>query len=160
MGEKCLAVYPGVFDPPTLGHLDIIRRGLAVFDRLVVAVAVNPGKQPLWSAAERQAMLREATADLDRVSVDTYEGLTVDFVKACGARAILRGIRTTSDYDWESHLAGTNRAASGIETVFVMADGRYAYITSSLVKEVARLGGDVSAMVPPVVLEALKKRFP
>ena len=90
MGEKCLAVYPGVFDPPTLGHLDIIRRGLAVFDELVVAVAANPGKQPLWSADDRQAMLREAAADLARVSVDTYEGLTVDFVKGRGARAILR----------------------------------------------------------------------
>lgn len=159
MPGTSLAVYPGAFDPPTLGHLDIIRRGLTIFDELVVAVTANPGKQPLLEVAEREALLREATADLGGVSVETYEGLTVDYAKHRGARVILRGIRTMSDLDYESHLAGTNRALSGIETVFVLAGDATRFITSSLVREVARLGGDVSAMVPPCVIEALKRKL-
>ena len=159
MGSKRVAVYPGMFDPPTLGHLDIIRRARALFDELVVAVAVNPDKQSLWSPAERQALLREATADLDGVTVDIYDGLTVDYAASRGACAIVRGIRTLSDFDYESHLALTNRAMTGIETVFVLADRRVSFISSSLIREIARMGGDVSAMVPPCVTKALKKTF-
>jgi pantetheine-phosphate adenylyltransferase len=159
MPTRRLAVYPGTFDPPTLGHLDVVRRGLAVFGRVAVAVTDNPGKQPLLAAAERIALLKEATADLEGVTVEAYNGLTVLFAKQRGACAILRGIRTMSDLDFESHLALTNRAMSGIETVFVLSDGRYSFITSTLVREIARMGGDVSAMVPPCVLKALRKKY-
>jgi pantetheine-phosphate adenylyltransferase len=159
MTTRRAAVYPGALNPPTLGHLDIIRRGLAVFDEVIVAVAVNPDKHPLWSAEERAALLGAATADLANVTIDTFEGLTVDYAARCGACAILRGIRTMSDFDYESHLAQTNRTMTGIETVFVRAGPQSGYITSSLVREIARLGGDVSKMVPPCVLDALKKKF-
>ena len=159
MAGKGRIVYPGAFDPPTLGHLDIIQRGLSVFDEVVVAVAAKPGKETLFDAAERVALVRETTAGTDGVTVETYDGLTVDFVGRCEARAILRGIRTMSDFDYESHLALTNRTISEVETVFVMAGARYSFISSSLIKEVARLGGDVSAMVPPCVAEALERKF-
>jgi len=159
MGDKRLAVYPGMFDPPSLGHLDIIRRGLAVFDEIIVAVAANPDKAPLFTVAERMELLREAAADLAGVRVDSYEGLTVDFVKRVGAGGILRGIRTMSDFDYERHLALTNRTISGVETVFVMGSETYGFISSRLIREVARFGGDVSALVPPCVAKALAKRF-
>ena len=157
--EKRLAVYPGTFDPPTLGHLDIIRRGLDVFDEIVVAVTDNADKRTLLSAKERVRLLRAATQDLQGVSVEPYSGLTIAFARRRGACAILRGIRTMSDFDYESHLALTNRTVGGIETVFVLADARLSYISSSLIKEIAGLGGDVSAMVPPAVLQALQKRL-
>jgi len=159
MAEQRVAVYPGSFDPPTLGHLDIVRRGLTIFDELVVAVSDNPGKQHLFSTVERVALLREATADLPGVSVETYTGLTVSYVQRRGGCAILRGIRTLSDFDYESHLALTNRAMSGLETVFVMASPACSFISSSLIREIARLGGDVSAMVPAGVNLALGKKF-
>jgi len=154
-----VAVFPGVFDPVTRGHLDIIRRGAALFDRLVVAVAENPDKRSLFPADERVAMMREAVADLDAVEVQAYEGLTVEFVGRCGAAVILRGLRQHSDFEYEYQLALTNRTISGIETVFVMADEKVAYVSSHLVREVARLGGDVSALVPPNAVQALKAKL-
>jgi pantetheine-phosphate adenylyltransferase len=157
--KKRIAVFPGAFDPPTLGHLDIVQRGLTIFDEVVVAVARNPGKAPLFSVEERIALLREATAGLAGVTVDAYEGLTVDYVRKLGATAILRGLRTPTDLDFEMQLALTNRAISGTETVFVAAGERYSFISSSLIKEVARLGGDVSSMVPPEVLRGLKEKL-
>jgi pantetheine-phosphate adenylyltransferase len=157
--KKRIAVFPGAFDPLTLGHLDIMRRGLTIFDEVVVAVARNPGKAPLFSVEERLALLREATAGMERIAVDAYEGLTVDYVRKLGASVILRGIRTPTDLDFELHLALTNRAISGTETVFVAAGERYWFISSSLIKEVARLGGDVSSMVPPAVLRALREKL-
>ena len=159
MAAKRLAVYPGAFDPPTLGHLDIVRRGLAVFDEVVVAVSANSGKSHLFGVEEREALLREATAGMEGVVVDAYEGLTVDYARRRGACALLRGVRTMSDFDYESHLALTNRAISGIETVFVIAAEGYGFISSSLVREVAGLGGDVSSLVPPCVCEALKRKL-
>jgi pantetheine-phosphate adenylyltransferase len=159
VSNKRIAVYPGAFDPPTLGHLDIVRRGLALFDEVVVAVAVNPDKTSLCTVAERETLLREATADLPGVTVDSYEGLTVDYVRHRGGGAILRGIRTLSDFDYESHLALTNRSMTGVETVFVLAAPEVSFISSTLVRQIARAGGDISPMVPPCVASALKAKF-
>jgi len=159
MSGRKTAVYPGVFDPVTLGHLDIIRRGAALFDRLVVAVASNPAKQSLFTADERLAMVREATQDVGGVIADAYEGLTVEFVGRCRASVILRGLRQHSDFEYEYQLALTNRTLSNIETLFVMADEKTAYISSRLVREVASLGGDVSALVPANVLTALEEKL-
>lgn len=159
MSDKRIAVYPGAFDPPTLGHLDVVRRGLTVFDEVVVAVAVNPDKRPLFSPEERVDLWRRSTADLRGVTIDAFNGLTVDYAARCGASAILRGVRSVSDFDYESHLALTNRTMTGIETVFMLAGPQEAFITSSLVREISRLGGDVSKMVPPCVLEALKRKL-
>ena len=159
MSGRQTAVYPGVFDPITLGHLDIIKRGAALFDRLVVAVASNPAKRSLFASEERLAMVRQATEDVGGVIVDAYEGLTVEFVGRCRASVILRGLRQHSDFEYEYQLALTNRTLSGVETLFVMADEKTAYISSRLVREVASLGGDVSALVPPNVLTALKQKL-
>jgi pantetheine-phosphate adenylyltransferase len=159
MGTVKVGVFPGVFDPVTLGHMDIIRRGAALFDRLVAAVAENPSKESLFTAEERMGMLREATAGLEGVEVASYDGLTVDFVGQYGASVILRGLRQHSDFEYEYQLALTNRTISGVETLFVMADERAAYISSRLVREVASLGGDVSKLVPANVAEALAKKL-
>jgi pantetheine-phosphate adenylyltransferase len=159
VSNRKTAVYPGVFDPITLGHLDIIRRGAALFDRLVVAVASNPGKQSLFSIEERLALVRAATKGLPRVAVDSYRGLTVAYVQRHGASVILRGLRQHSDFEYEYQLALTNRTISGVETVFVMADERVAFISSHLVREVAAMGGDVSRLVPRNVLVALRKKL-
>ena len=153
------AVYPGVFDPPTSGHLDIIGRGAGLFDRLIVAVSKNPDKETFFDAEERIDLLAEATADMPGVEIQGYTGLTVDFVKQVDASAILRGIRTQTDVNHEQRLALTNRTISGIETVFVLADSRLAYISSTLVKEIAAFGGDVSQMVPPNVLSAIARKL-
>ena len=158
MSKQRVAVYPGVFDPVTLGHTDIIRRGAALFDRLIVAVANNPAKQSLFTTDERLAMVREAVGNLKGVAVDSYEGLTVEYVRRHGASVILRGLRQHSDFEYEYQLALTNRTISGVETVFVMADERVAYISSHLVREVAALGGDISRFVPAHVVNALKAK--
>jgi pantetheine-phosphate adenylyltransferase len=159
MNKQRVAVYPGVFDPVTLGHVDIIRRGAALFGRLIVAVATNPSKQSLFSTEERLAMVRDAAGDLAGVAVDSYEGLTVEYVRRHGASVILRGLRQHSDFEYEYQLALTNRTISGIETIFVMADERVAYISSHLVREVAALGGNVAPLVPKGVLKALKAKM-
>lgn len=159
MSNAETAIYPGAFDPVTLGHLDIIRRGAALFHHLIVAVAVNPEKQSLFPIEAHVALVKEATAAIPGVTVDAYEGLTVDFVAKHKASVLLRGLRQRSDFEYESQLALTNRTISGVETVFVMADERVAYISSRLVREVAALGGDVSRLVPPAVVAALKRRL-
>ena len=158
MSTKRVAVYPGVFDPITLGHLDIIRRGAALFDRLIVAVADNPDKQSLFSREERLAMATAAVSGLDGVAVDSYEGLTVEYVRGHGATVILRGLRQHADFEYEYQLALANRTISGVETLFVMADEKTSYISSNLVREVARLGGDVSRFVPAGVVKAMKAK--
>ena len=158
MSNRKIAVYPGVFDPITLGHLDIIRRGAALFDHLVVAVAGNPSKKSVFTTDERLAMVREAVRGIRGVTVDSYEGLTVEYVGRLKASVILRGLRQHSDFQYEYQLALTNRTISGIETLFVMADEKAAYISSHLVREVVALGADVSRLVPRHVVKALKAK--
>lgn len=161
-----LAIYTGSFDPPTLGHLDVIRRGRALFDDLVIAVGRNIGKRELFSLAERRRLLEENVRDIlaesddgGGVSVDTYQGLTVDFARQRGARVILRGIRNITDLAYEVQLAMTNRQVAGIETVFIATSQAYSYTSSNLIKQIAALGGDLdqlAAIVPANVISALK----
>ncbi len=155
-----IALYPGSFDPVTNGHVDVIRRALAVFDRVVVGVLANPRKSPLLPAATRVEVLRAslAAADIpdDRVDVVTFDGLTVDAVKAHGAGSIIRGLRAISDFETEMQLAHNNRKlAPDIDTVFFMTAVEHGYVSSSLVKEIASFGGDISSMVPDAALHAL-----
>ena len=154
------AIYPGSFDPITLGHLDIIERGSKIFDKLTVAVATNAEKQAIFSVEERKEMIMEVTKDLDNVVIDSFSGLTVNYVKETGCNVILRGIRTVSDFEYEFQMALTNRTfAPDIETVFVMASEKYSFISSQLIKESVRLGGDVTVFVPPKVHERLVEKL-
>jgi len=159
---KRKAVYAGSFDPITKGHLDIVRRALGVFDEIIVAVAHNPGKDTaLFTAPERVAMIREALSDVgDRVSVDAFSGLLVEYCDRVHANAIIRGLRAVSDFEYEFQMAMMNRHLnSRVETYFMSSSEAYFYTASRLVKEVAGLGGDVSALVPPIVHRALVERF-
>ena len=154
------AVYPGTFDPITYGHLDLIQRGTRLFEELVVGVSEHPQKQPLFTLQERVAMVRQLVTQMPNVRVETFTGLTVDFVRAHQAQVILRGIRTVSDFEYEFQMALTNRQlAPDVETVFVMSDQRYAFISSRLIKEAVTHGGDVSAFVPPAVAQALSQKL-
>lgn len=157
------AVYPGTFDPVTNGHLDLIERGRRLFGHLVVAVARNPSKVPLFSIEERVAILEELVADWDDVSVDTFSGLVVDYVGERGDGFILRGIRSVSDFDYEYQMALTNRSlAPAIDTVFMMPDERYSYTSSTLIKDIVSHGGSIKRFVPELVearmIEKLRKR--
>jgi pantetheine-phosphate adenylyltransferase len=157
-----IAVYPGSFDPITNGHLDVIGRAAGVFERVIVAVLANPRKQPLLSADERVAVIRTALAatgvDAERVTVDTFDGLTVDFCRRVGAGFIVRGLRAVSDFETEMQLAHNNRRlAPGVDTVFFMTAVEHGYVSSSLVKEIAAFGGDVSEMIPSVAVDALRR---
>lgn len=155
-----LAIYPGSFDPPTLGHLDLIERGSRIFPRLLVAVLRNTEKQALFTVAERVEMLREATANLPGVEVCEFGGLLVDFAQSRGARALLRGIRAISDYEYEFQMAWMNRRmAPDLETVFMMPGEAYAYLSSRLVKEVAAGGRPVTGMVSPAVERRLRQKL-
>jgi pantetheine-phosphate adenylyltransferase len=154
------ALYPGTFDPPTNGHVDLIQRGAKLFDRLTVAILNNPDKNPLFSVEERVEMLKEVTGALENVSIATFEGLTVEFARQQGAAAILRGIRAISDYEYEFQMALMNRRlAPEIETVFLQPAGRYSFVSSRMVKEVFTLGGDVTGLLPPNVLKRLRGRI-
>ena len=153
------AIYPGSFDPVTNGHLDLMARGAKLFDRLVVAVLRNAAKNPLFSVAERVEMLREGTLGLTNVEVATFEGLLVDFARERGAQAVLRGIRAISDYEYELQMAHMNRRLNPtVETIFLMPDAQYSYVSSRLVKEVFRAGGSVKGLVPQSVIDRLKGR--
>ena len=155
-----VAVYPGSFDPITNGHVDIIRRGLVAFERLTVAVAHNPRKEGLFSVAERQRLIVESVAHDPRVSVDAFDGLLVDYAKRIGATVVIRGLRAVSDFEYEFQMANMNRHLhSGMETVFLMTGADF-YVSSSLVREVASLGGDIHQLVPAPVSAAVRARFP
>ncbi len=154
------AIYPGTFDPPTNGHLDLIERGSKIFDHLVVAILRNSAKDPLFTVEERVEMLKEVTAGIDTVSVATFNGRMVEFARRQGASAVLRGIRAISDYEFEFQMALMNRRlAPEIETVFLQPAGRYSFVSSRLVKEVVSLDGDVTGLLPPNVLERLRARL-
>jgi pantetheine-phosphate adenylyltransferase len=154
------ALYPGTFDPPTNGHIDLIQRGAKLFDHLVVAVLNNPGKNPFFTVEERVEMLQESISGLSNVSVATFDGLMVDFARQQGASAVLRGIRAISDYEYEFQMALMNRRlAPEIETVFLQPAGRYSFVSSRMLKEVFSFGGEVTGLVPPNVLKRLRSRF-
>jgi pantetheine-phosphate adenylyltransferase len=156
-----IAVYPGSFDPLTNGHLDIIRRATRLFDRILVAVLENEGKSPLFSVAERMELIARCTHDLPEVEVHSFSGLLVDFMRHAGATVVVRGIRAVSDYEYELQMALMNRELStSVGTIFMLPAVEYTYVSSRLVKEVFRLGGDVARLVPPDVLESLKARLP
>lgn len=153
------AVFPGSFDPLTNGHVDIIRRGARLFDRIIVAILVNAEKRPLFPAAERVELVRQAFRDEPKVEVDTFEGLLVDYVERRGAGVIVRGLRAVSDFEYEMQMALMNRHLNpGVETVFMMPAEQYTYVSSRLVKEVAALGGSVSGLVPDHVESRLMNR--
>jgi pantetheine-phosphate adenylyltransferase len=158
--KKVTAIYPGSFDPPTNGHLDLIERGSKIFDELVVAILRNAEKTPLFSVGERRRMLEELTSGFKNVSVDTFDGLTVDYAARVKASAVLRGIRALSDYEYELQMALMNRKLRpDLETVFMMPAEQYSYLSSRLVREVARLGGDISGLVPEIVEQRLKEKL-
>jgi pantetheine-phosphate adenylyltransferase len=154
-----LAVYPGTFDPITNGHADILRRALGIFGQVVVALAENPRKAPLFTIEERRAMILEAAGRDPRVEVDAFEGLLVDYVRRRGAGVVIRGLRALADFEYEFQQAHMNRhLAPQVETVFLMTSEESFFVSSSLVKEVALMGGDVSRMVPAAVVAALKAK--
>ncbi|NEX19258.1 pantetheine-phosphate adenylyltransferase [Thiorhodococcus mannitoliphagus] len=153
-------VYPGTFDPITNGHVDLIHRAARLFDRVVVAVAEDTGKAPMFSTDERVALVRASVGEESNVDVVKFSGLLVSFARASGISVIMRGLRAVSDFEYEFQLAGMNRhMAPDIETLFLTPAEKYTYISSSLVREIARLSGDVSAFVSPIVQAALKERF-
>ena len=155
-----IAIYPGSFDPVTHGHLDVLKRALAIFDRVILAIAVNVNKKSLFTAEERTAQLTKLMADEPRVEVDQMNGLLVEYAARRGAGAIVRGLRAVADFEYEFQLALMNRTlAPKVDTVFLMTDEHHFYVSSSLVREVARFGGDVSSFVPPAVAKALKEKF-
>lgn len=154
------AIYPGSFDPVTYGHLDIIKRALNIFEEVVVAVASNPGKKPLFSLKERVKMIKQATRDLDRVIVEDFNDLVVEYAHRKKIRVIIRGVRMISDFEYEFQMALTNRKlAPDIETIYLMPSESYSYISSKLLKEAAGLGADISHFVPKFIDSALKAKF-
>jgi len=154
-----LAIYAGTFDPFTFGHIDIARRAHRLFPRLVIAVTTNPEKSALFSLEERRRIIRDATREMRGVSVDSFDGLLMDYVRRKGARVVIRGIRAMSDFEYEFQMALMNRKlCDEIETVFLMPHEKYSYLSSRLVREIALLGGDVSAFVTPMVEKMLKAR--
>ena len=151
------ALVPGSFDPPTKGHLDVIERCVALFDRVVVAVIRNPAKSPMFSTEERIELLEQCCASWNNVEVDSFEGLLVDYADDKGVHTIVKGLRAVTDFDYEIQMAQMNRHLSGIETLFVATKPEYGYLSSSLVKQVAGLGGNVDALVPDPVAKALRR---
>jgi pantetheine-phosphate adenylyltransferase len=150
---------PGSFDPPTKGHLDVIERCAGIFDHVVVAIVANPSKEPMFTAPERKDLLEECVARWENVEVDTFSGLLVDFASLKGVDIIVKGLRAMTDFDYEFQMSQMNRHLSNIVTMFVATKPEYGYLSSSLVKQVAGLGGSVDMLVPDLVAKALKERF-
>lgn len=158
--EKRRAIYPGSFDPVTYGHLDIIRRARLIFEEVIVVVAVNPQKDSFFTLEERVNFMKRALGKIKGVKVESHEGLTVEYAKAKKARAVIRGLRATSDFDYEFQMAVTNRKLSHqVDTVFLMPSESHFYISSRLIKEIARLKGDISAYVPGFVAKSIRERL-
>ena len=157
---KSRAIYPGTFDPVTYGHIDLIKRARKIFDEVIVAVAHNPSKEPLFTVEERIAFLRRATRPLKGVTVDHFDSLVVDYARRRGARVMVRGLRMLSDFEYEFQMALTNRKlAEDVETIFMMPSESYAYISARLIKEAGALGANLSAFIPPFVAEALRRKL-
>lgn len=155
-----IAIYPGTFDPITNGHLDIIKRAVRIFDKVIVAVATNTGKAPLFTMDERKEQIQRSVKDIDRVEVEVFSGLIVDFCHQKGATALIRGLRAVSDFEYEFQMALLNRKlGKDVESVFLMPKEKYTYLSSSMIKEIAALGGDVSGFVPEHVKDELKHKF-
>ena len=158
---KTRAIYPGTFDPVTYGHIDLIKRARNIFDEVVVAVAHNPGKSPLFTVEERVRFLKQATRSMRGIIIDDFDSLVVDYVRRKGARVMIRGLRMLSDFEYEFQMALTNRKLSEqVETIFMMPAESYAYISARLIKEAGALGADLSAFVPPFVANALHQKLP
>jgi len=154
-----IAIYPGSFDPITNGHLDILERALRLFDKVVITIARNSAKNPLFTEKERIALIQKATKDYRNVEVDSFDGLLVKYVQKKNAIAVVRGLRAMTDFEYELQMALMNRKLDEkMETVFLMPNEKYTYLSSNFVREIARLGGDVSKFVPPVVLKALQQK--
>jgi pantetheine-phosphate adenylyltransferase len=160
MGDKFVrAIFPGSFDPITNGHLDVVKRGMRLFDELIIAVGRSPIKNQLFTPEERVEMIAELIGDMPAVSVESFEGLTVEHAAQRKASVILRGLRSLTDVQYEFQLAMTNRAVAGIETVFIMTSEQYGFTSSTLIREVASLGGDLSNLIPASVYRRLEERF-
>lgn len=154
------AVYPGTFDPVTNGHLDVIKRALQLFDRLIVAVAANPRKRPLFTVEERMEMLRRSTKGLPGVQIDAIDGLVVDYALRVRAPVVVRGLRAVSDFEYELQMALMNRSLnSRVDTIFLMPSQNHIYLNSGLVKEIAEMGGSLRGLVPPTVAKALRRKL-
>ncbi len=157
---KRTAVYPGSFDPVTNGHLDIIHRGLKIFDQIIVTILDNPAKKTLFTVEERIWLLKESLGDIERIEVDSYNGLLVDYAQKRQAHALLRGMRAVSDFEYEFQMALMNRRLNReVQTVFLMTGLRWIFTSSSIIKEAAQFGGDIESMVPPVVQKKLQEKF-
>ena len=157
---KRIAIYPGSFDPVTNGHIDIVRRGTKLFDHIIVTILHNPNKQSLFTIDERLEMLKESMQDISGISFDSFGGLLVDYANQCGAQAILRGMRAVSDFEFEFQMALMNRKLNReIQTVFLMTGFRWIFTSSSIIKEAAQFGGDITEMVPPIVNRNLQEKF-
>lgn len=159
-GEHRIAVYPGSFDPVTFGHLDIIRRAAKQYDTLIVAVLNNTSKNPLFTVEERVALLQEVTKDLPNIEIDSFRDLLVRYMRSRNAQVSVRGIRSVTDFEYELQMASTNRQLDeGIETIFMMTNPKYSYLSSSIVKEIAKFGGAVHDLVPPAVEAGLRRKY-
>lgn len=155
-----IAIYPGTFDPITNGHLDIIKRAARIFDKVIVAVATNTGKAPLFSMDERKKLIQDAVKNIDKVEVDAFSGLIVDYCHQRGATALIRGLRAVSDFEYEFQMALLNRKiGKDVESVFLMPKEKYTYLSSSMIKEIAEFGGDITSFVPDHVRIELKNKF-
>ncbi|MFC1867094.1 pantetheine-phosphate adenylyltransferase [Thermodesulfobacteriota bacterium] len=158
--NKRLAIYPGTFDPLTNGHLSILKRALTIFDRLIIAILVNPKKTPLFSLDERKSMIEEVLKSRSNIEVDSFDGLLVDYAVKKGSNVILRGLRALSDFEFEFQLALMNRKLNrDVQSLFLMTDYKWFYTSSTIIKEAASLGGDISGLAPPIVCRKLKEKY-